>query len=105
MTFRIKPFDSVNVVASGAGVEAIPTTDVSSYTSTHSTPFMLNIYNNGASTIYIQASGSSEAKDGRFLLTGESATYGPVIVDAFPQLRFDAAGECWVSFDLYGAGV
>jgi len=104
MTFRIRPFDSVNVVAEEAGALPIPTTDVTDYSATHSSPFILNIYNSGNSTIYIQASGSTEDKDGRYLLKGESATYGPVIVDAFPQLRFDAAGEAWVSFDLWGAG-
>jgi hypothetical protein len=92
------------VVAAGAGVETIPETIVSGFDSAHSAPFMLNIYNNGSSKIYIQTSGSTELVDARFLLAGESATYGPVIVDSFPQLRFDAAGECWVSFDLWGAG-
>ena len=105
MTFRIRPFDSVEVTSPGANAYSIPTTTITGFTTPTSAPFIINVYNNGAATLYIQNAGSAELADGRVILPGESATYGPVTADSFPQLRFDGVGGCWVSFDLWGAGV
>lgn len=105
MTFRIKPFDSVEVTSPGANSYAIPTTTIPNFTSPTSGPMILNVYNTGAAILYIQSDGSTNLGDGRVILPGESATYGPVTADSFPQLRFDGVGGCWVSFDLWGAGV
>jgi len=105
MTFRIRPFDSVEVVSPGANAYTIPTTTIPGFLTPTSAPVIINVYNSGAATLYIQLAGSTELADGRVILPGESATYGPVAAENFPQLRFDGAGGCWVSFDLWGAGV
>lgn len=105
MTFRIQPLDSVSITATGAGAYTIPTGTVSAYTQEHSAPLLLNIWVSGSSNCWIQSSGSSNAGDGRYIESGMTAEYGPVTQQNFPQIRFDGAGGCWVSFDVWGSGV
>lgn len=98
----IRPLDSVTLTPGAAGVVSIPTTilDAAGLDEAHSAAVYVNIYVSGAGGCFIQADGSSETSDGRYIASGGSATYGPVKYAYLPQIYAQAATTLTVSFDI-----
>lgn len=99
MSTQIKPLDGESV-AGDAGQYVLPTGSLTDYDDSYSSPVYINVFVTGSGGAFLQASGSSNGADGRYIASGQTAQYGPVNFANFPVIRFDSTSGAWVSYDV-----